>query len=174
MQTLKNIQYKVERKVENEIPTTICTIRADLSYILSLMESLHLARIGYDSDKFSFDFKLYLLNVLLILVSLLRILLFCMQLRLHYMRVIKTILSLQTKQLEIRHIMRQLNRQLMHQRKLLSLHLIESPNWKLSDIDLKIFLIKHFWEIINIISLQVLFLSRQSELRFKLLLSIHI
>lgn len=58
MQTLKNIQYEVERKVENEIPTTICTVKADLSYILSLMESLHLSRIGYESDKFSFDFKL--------------------------------------------------------------------------------------------------------------------
>ena len=46
MQTLKNIQYEVERRVENEVPTTICTIKADLSYILSLMESLSLSRIG--------------------------------------------------------------------------------------------------------------------------------
>lgn len=56
MQTLKNIQYKVERKVENEIPTTICTIKADLSYILGLMEKVHISSI--ESDKFSFDFKL--------------------------------------------------------------------------------------------------------------------
>ena len=59
MQTLKNIQYKVERKVENEIPTTICTIKADLSYILGLMEKVHISSIEYESDKFSFDFKLY-------------------------------------------------------------------------------------------------------------------
>ena len=58
MQTLKNIQYKVERKVENEIPTTICTIKADLSYILGLMEKVHISSIEYESDKFSFDFKL--------------------------------------------------------------------------------------------------------------------
>lgn len=58
MQTLKNIQYKVERKVENGIPTTICTIKADLSYILGLMEKVHISSIEYESDKFSFDFKL--------------------------------------------------------------------------------------------------------------------
>lgn len=58
MQTLKNIQYKVERKVENEVPTTICTIKADLSYILGLMEKVHISSIEYESDKFSFDFKL--------------------------------------------------------------------------------------------------------------------
>lgn len=55
MQTLKNIQYKVERKVENEVPTTICTIKADLSYILGLMEK---ASIERESDKLSFDVKL--------------------------------------------------------------------------------------------------------------------
>lgn len=58
MQTLKNIQYKVERKVENEVPTTICTIKADLSYILGLMEKVYISSIEYESDKFSFDFKL--------------------------------------------------------------------------------------------------------------------
>lgn len=58
MQTLKNIQYKVERKVENEVPITICTIKADLSYILGLMEKVHISSIEYESDKFSFDFKL--------------------------------------------------------------------------------------------------------------------
>ena len=45
MQTLKNIQYKVERKVENEVPTTVCTITADLSYILGLMEKVHISSI---------------------------------------------------------------------------------------------------------------------------------
>ena len=58
MQTLKNIQYKVERKVENKVPTTICTIKADLSYILGLMENVHISSIEYESDKFSFDLKL--------------------------------------------------------------------------------------------------------------------
>lgn len=58
MQTLKNIQYKVERKVENEIPTTICTIKADLSYILDLMEQTHVSNFESKPGKFSVNFEI--------------------------------------------------------------------------------------------------------------------
>ena len=58
MQTLKNITYEVERIAGNKIPTTVCTITADLSYILDLMEKLHISKIGYESGKYSLDFKL--------------------------------------------------------------------------------------------------------------------
>lgn len=58
MQTLKNIQYDVERKVGNKIPTTICTVKADLSYILNLMEKVYVSNIGCKSGKFSLNFEL--------------------------------------------------------------------------------------------------------------------
>ena len=58
MQTLKNIQYKVERKVENEVPTTICTIKADLSYILDLMEQTYVSSFESKPGKFSVNFEI--------------------------------------------------------------------------------------------------------------------
>lgn len=58
MQTLKNITYEVERIAGNKVPTTVCTITADLSYILDLMEKLHISKIGYESGKYSLDFQL--------------------------------------------------------------------------------------------------------------------
>ena len=58
MQTLKNITYEVERIAGNKVPTTVCTIVADLSYILDLMEKLHISKIGYESGKYSLDFQL--------------------------------------------------------------------------------------------------------------------
>ena len=58
MQTLKNIQYEVERKVGNKIPITICTIKADLSYILNLMEKVCISKIGYKSGKYNLGFEL--------------------------------------------------------------------------------------------------------------------
>lgn len=57
MQTVKNIKYEVERKAGNKIPTTICTITADLSYILNLFESAHIVGIENKTNTFSMTFK---------------------------------------------------------------------------------------------------------------------
>ncbi len=58
MQTLKNIQYKVERKEGNKVPTTICTIKADLSYILDLMEQTYVSSFESKPGKFSVNFEI--------------------------------------------------------------------------------------------------------------------
>lgn len=57
MQTIKNIKYEVERKAGNKIPTTICTITADLSYILNMFEEMHVAGIIGKVDKFLMGFE---------------------------------------------------------------------------------------------------------------------
>ena len=57
MQTIKNITYEVERKVGNKIPTTICTITADLFYILDLFENFHVVGIKGKDSKFSMKFE---------------------------------------------------------------------------------------------------------------------
>jgi len=57
MQTIKNIKYEVERKAGNKIPTTICTVTADLSYILNLFEKMHVVDITGETDKFAIGFE---------------------------------------------------------------------------------------------------------------------
>lgn len=57
MQTIKNINYEVERKAGNKIPTTICTITADLSYIINLFEHVHVVGIKGQANKFSMTFE---------------------------------------------------------------------------------------------------------------------
>lgn len=57
MQTLKNIQYEVERKAGNKVPTTICTVTADLSYILNLFEDVHVVSVKGQANKLSMEFE---------------------------------------------------------------------------------------------------------------------